>query len=62
MVEEDGRIYLVDGTVKLDITEDMADGQAAGNYEKNAVVYQYEVREETGVPGCFELHLTSEEK
>ena len=62
VVEEHGRIYLVDGMMKLDITEDMEDGQAAGSYEKNAVVYQYEVREETGVPGCFELHLTSEEK
>ena len=62
VVEEDGKVYLVDGTVKLDITEDMADGQAVGSYEKNGVVYQYEVKEEPGAPGCFELHITSEEK
>ena len=62
IVEENDRIYFIDGDVKLDITEDMADGQAFGNYEKDGMVYEYEVKEQAGVPGCYELHITSEEQ
>ena len=61
VVDEDGKVYLADGEVKLEITEDMLDGTASGSYEKNGIVYQYEVTEEPGVPGCYELQLTSEE-
>ena len=61
IVVEDGIIYLMDGDVKIDITEDMEDGIATGSYEKNSMVYQYEVKEEPGVPGCYELHISSEE-
>lgn len=62
VVEENGNVYLVDGDVKIDITEDVADGTASGTYEKNGVAYQYEVKEEPGVPGCWELHISSEEE
>ena len=62
IVEENDRIYFIDGDVKFDITEDMADGQAFGNYEKDGMVYEYEVKEQAGVPGCYELHITSEEQ
>jgi len=62
VLEEDGSIYLIVGDRKLDITEDMADGTATGNYEKNGAVYNYEVKEEPGTQGCFELHITREEK
>jgi hypothetical protein len=61
IVVEDGIIYLMDGDVKIEITEDMEDGIATGSYEKNSMVYQYEVKEEPGVPGCYELHISSEE-
>ena len=61
VVEEDGKVYLVVGEITLDITEDMADGIATGSFEKNGEMYQYEVKEEPGVPGCFELHINSEE-
>lgn len=43
IVEKDGKMYLVDGDVELDVTEDLADGEAAGSYEKDGETYQYEV-------------------
>ena len=61
VIEEDGKLTLVVGEVTIDITEDMADGTATGSFEKNGEMYQYEVKEEPGVPGCFELHINSEE-
>ena len=60
IVMEDNKIYFEDSDIKIDITEDMADGIASGSYEKNGVIYQYEVKEEPGVPGCYELHIDSE--
>lgn len=62
VAEEDGRIYLLAGDMKLDITEDMSDGTASGSYEKNGVTFEYEVKEQPGAPGCYELHILSEEK
>lgn len=62
VVEENGNVSLVIGELTFDITEDMADGTAAGSYEKGGVTYQYEVKEEPGVPGCYELHISSEEE
>lgn len=61
VVQEDGKVYFVDGDVKIDITGDMADQIATGSYEKDGVTYQYEVKEEPGVPGFYELHISSEE-
>jgi uncharacterized protein YneR len=62
IVVEDGIVYFIDNDVKIDITEDMSVGEASGTYEKNGMVYQYEVEEEPGVPGCYELHISSEEE
>lgn len=62
VMQENGKVYFVDGDVKIDITEDMTDGNASGSYEKNGVIYQYEIKEEPGVPGCYELHISSEEQ
>ena len=62
VAEENGRIYLLAGDMKLDITEDMTDGAASGSYEKNGVTFEYEVREQPGAPGCYELHILSEDK
>ena len=62
VIEEEGNIYLIVGEMKLDITEDMADGNATGRYERNGVIYDYEVKEEPEVPGCFELHISNEEE
>ena len=62
VVEEEGKITLVVGEITIDITEDMADGIATGSFEKNGALHTYEVKEEPGVPGCFELHITEEEE
>lgn len=62
VVEEDGKVTLVVGEITLDITEDMEDGMATGSFEKKGDIYRYEVKEEPGVPGCFELHIFEEEE
>ncbi len=56
VVEENGRVYLVDDSVRLDITEDVQDGRAAGEYEKDGVKYQYEV---SGSAGKWEFSISS---
>lgn len=61
VVKEDDSVYFVDGDIKIDITEDMTDGAASVSYEKDGETYQYEVNEEPGVPGCYELHISNEE-
>lgn len=61
VVEEDGKVYLIDGEVKIDITEDVADGEAAGTYEKDGMVCQYEVKAAAETAGCWELHISNEE-
>lgn len=44
IITENGRQYLTDHQdVKIDITEDLADKTAAGTYEKDGLIYQYEV-------------------
>lgn len=49
VVEENGKIYLVDGECKLDITEDAKDGSATGNYKNGEIVYEYEVMKKDGI-------------
>lgn len=61
VIEEDGKTYFIDGDVKIDITEDIADGYATGSFERNGAVCQYEVKAEPGVPEVFEINITSEE-
>ncbi|MBR6643652.1 MAG: hypothetical protein IKL28_08345 [Lachnospiraceae bacterium] len=61
VIKEDNKVYFVDGDIKIDITENMADGAASVSYEKNGETYQYEVKEEPGVPGGYELHNSREE-
>lgn len=56
VAEENGKIYLVDGEWKLDITEDAKDGSASGTYEKDELNYEYEVIEKDG---AWEVHVSS---
>lgn len=42
VTEEDGKIYLVDGELKLNITEDAKDGTASGSYDKDGHTFEYE--------------------
>lgn len=59
IIEEDGRIYLADGDVKTDITEDVQDGRASGTYNKNGMIYEYEVT--AGIGGWeFSIFLREE--
>ena len=43
ILEEDDKIYLVNADIKIDITEDAADGKASGSYEIDKVIYHYEI-------------------
>ena len=58
VVEKDGKYFLVDGEIEIDITEDLADGEAAGSYEKDDVMYQYEV---TGNENSWSVTVSGEE-
>ena len=48
VVEENGKIYLTDGDVKIDITDDLKDGKASGSYDKGEMTFKYEVTEKDG--------------
>lgn len=43
VLEENDKVYLVDGEVKIDITQDVEDGKATGSYVSNGVTMQYEI-------------------
>lgn len=58
VLEEDGKIYLTDGELKLDITEDVKDGTASGSYEKDGLTYEYKVTEKDGT---WELSISNED-
>ena len=58
VVEKDGKYYLVDGSVEIDITEDLEDGKASGSYEKDGLVYEYEV---SGEEGSWSIGISNEE-
>lgn len=59
VIEEDGRVYLADGDVKIDITDDIQDGQASGTYEKKGLTYSYEI---SGSTGCWEYSIYLQEE
>lgn len=59
ILEENGRVYLTDGDLKIDITEDIQDGQAVGTYEKNDMIYNYEI---AGSAGCWEYSIYLQEE
>ena len=48
VVEENGKLYLTDEDVKIDITEDLKDGKASGSYDKDEMTFKYEVTEKDG--------------
>lgn len=56
VLEEDGKIYLTDGELKLDITEDAKDGTASGSYDKDGLTYEYKVMEKDGT---WELSISN---
>lgn len=58
VMEKDGKYFLVDGEIEIDITEDLADGEASGSYEKDDVMYQYEV---TGNENSWSVTVSGEE-
>lgn len=45
LISEEGKNYLVigDNLLKIDITEDFADGKCSGSFEWEGVTYQYEI-------------------
>lgn len=57
VVEEDGKIYIVDGELKQDITAEIKDGKTSGIYEKDGMTYEYEITEKDGI---WELNILGE--
>lgn len=43
VIQEDDRVYLYMEGSKIDITEDIADGECSGTFEKDGITYEYEV-------------------
>ena len=59
MTEEDS-VYLTDNDIKIDITEDIADGQADVSYEKDGKAYRYVIEESPYVSGAYDYYLVEE--
>ena len=57
VVEEDGKQFLKYGEEKIDITEDLADGEASGTFEVSGDKYTYKVM---GEDGNYGVSITSE--
>lgn len=60
IVTEEDRVYLTDNDIKIDITEDLADGQADVSYEKDGVAYRYVIEESPYVSGAYDYYLVEE--
>ena len=60
IVQEEDRVYLKDNDVIIDITEDLADGQADVSYEKAGTAYRYVIEESPYVAGSYDYYLVEE--
>ena len=60
IVQEEDRVYLKDSGVVIDITEDLADGQADVSYEKDGNVYRYVIEESPYVAGSYDYYRVEE--
>ena len=60
IVQEEDRVYLKDNDVIIDITEELADGQADVSYEKDGKAYRYVIEESPFVPGAYDYYLVEE--
>jgi len=60
VVQEDGRVYVKDNDILIDITEDLADGQADVSYEKAGTAYRYVIEESPYVAGSYDYYLVEE--
>ena len=60
IVTEDGRVCVQDKDILIDITEDLADGQAEVSYEKDGKAYRYLIEESPFVPGAYDYYLVEE--
>ena len=60
VVQEDGKVYVKDNDIMIDITEDLADGQTEVSYEKAGKTYRYVIEESPFVPGAYDYYLVEE--
>ena len=60
IVTEEDSVYLTDNDIKIDITEDIADGQADVSYEKDGKAYRYVIEESPYVSGAYDYYLVEE--
>ena len=60
VVQEDGKVYVKDNDIMIDITEDLADGQTEVSYEKAGTAYRYVIEESPYVAGSYDYYLVEE--
>ena len=60
VVQEDGKVYVKDNDIMIDITEDLADGQTEVSYEKDGKAYRYVIEESPYVAGSYDYYLVEE--
>ena len=60
VVQEDGKVYVKDNDIMIDITEDLADGQTEVSYEKDGNAYRYVIEESPYVAGSYDYYLVEE--
>ena len=58
LLQEEGKVYLVTPEEKIDITDDLSDGEASGTFEYCGVTMTYLV---SGTAGEYEISLSGEE-
>lgn len=58
LLEEDGKVYLTAGEEKIDITDDLSDGEASGTFEYCGLTMTYLV---SGTAGEYEISVSSGE-
>ncbi len=60
IVKEDGKVYWVDKEIKIDLTEELADGETEISYEREGTTYRYIITESPHVPGAYDYYLVEE--
>lgn len=57
IVEDENHVYLVDGEIRIDITNDVAKGSATGTYEKDGRTHDYKITEV--IEGIWDVNVSN---
>lgn len=62
VVEEETKIFFTHNEIKIDITEDIADGHSIVSYELDGVAYKYDIKTSSEAANLYEIHLVEDKK